>query len=337
MSKKMPVVVQIILIALVVFIMDFIFTSQSNISILVALLFWAGVGQGLIAMSAAADLAQGKWIKSIKPYMQEYYPLLAMFPIIFIIFSIHAPAYRWSWEPGAWLNLPFFMIRNTIAYLLPFIVAHFYVTASRKSSEKTQLAAVLYIVSFVVCQSFMAYDQVMSFEYPWINTLFGAFFFIEAMYAGIAFSIFLTGFLSWKDSARFRSSFQDFTLMLMGFALMWAGLFYSQYLVIWYGNIPEEVSYIATRMEDPMIEKMGIFTLITLFLIPFLLLVSRKIKSTIPVVFGIAFLVLAGLVIERLIYLIPVGDLSVMGVMMPLVLMGIPFLALLRSQYRSIK
>jgi hypothetical protein len=335
--KKIPILAQVIVVSVLVFVLDLALASQTDGSILIALLFWSGIGQGMIALAAAADLSKGKWIKSIRPYMQEYYPLLVLFPVTFLAFSRHITVYEWVlYPPNGWLTPVFFIIRNTIMLMLPFIFAHFYVQASKKESPKTGLFAVLYIFSFVISQSFLAFDQVMTFEYPWINTLFGGYFFVEALYGGIAFSAILAGFLMLRNSDRFKAAFRDFVVMIMGFAMLWAGLFYSQYLVIWYGNIPEEVSFIAKRMAVPILKNMGIYILLTLFLIPFISLVSRKVKSMFPAVFVIVLLVFSGLIVERLIYLLPVANLSVLAVLLPLILLGLPFIYLLFVQYRSI-
>jgi hypothetical protein len=333
--KKIPLIA-IIITAVVVFISDWLLASEANGSVLIALLFWSGIGQGLIALAAAADLSGGKWIKPIRPYLHQYYSLLVLFPITFLIFSRHVTVYDWAlYPPNGWLQPTFFIIRNTIVLLLPFIIAHFYVEASRNDSKRTGLLAVLYLFAFVLSQSFMAFDQVMTFEYPWINTLFGGYFFVEALYGGIAFSAILAGFLMLKNSHLFKTAFRDFTVMIMGFALLWAGLFYSQYLVIWYGNLPEEVSYIAKRMEVPLLRNMGIYVLLTLFLIPFVALISRKVKALFPAIFFIALLIFSGLLLERLIFLIPDVQLSIPAVLLPMVFLGLPYLYLLFTQYRS--
>jgi hypothetical protein len=334
--KKASLFIQVIGVSVIVFLLDLLLAAKNNGSILIGLLFWAGVAQGIIAMSAAADLSKGKWINEIRPYMQQYYPLLLLFPIAFLIYARHISAYAWSEHPNSWLNGTFFVVRNVLVLLLPFIFAHLYVQASKKESEKTGFFAVLYIAFFVVSQSFMAYDQVMTFDYPWINTLFGGFFFVESLYAGIAFCAILAGFLALRNSDRFKKAFSDFAVMIMGFALLWAGLFYSQYLVIWYGNIPEEVSFIAKRVSMPLVEEMGIFALFTLFIIPFGVLISRKVKGNFPAVFVISLLVFAGLIVERLVYLLPVANMNVLAVVVPLILLGIPFLYLLFTQYKSL-
>lgn len=333
--KMSMVYVQAVVVALVVIGLDLVLASKENGSMLMGLLFWSAVAQGLVALTAAADLSQGKWVTGIKPYLQRFYPLLLIFPIAFLGYARHVSAYDWSHDPHGWLSPTYFIVRNVIALLLPFVFAHIYVGASRKESPKTGFWAVIYIAFFVVSQSFMAYDQVMTFDYPWINTLMGPFFFVEALYAGVAFGAVLAGLLLLRKGETFRKSFNDFVLMTMGFALLWAGLFYSQYLVIWYGNIPEEVSYVAKRMAMPHITNMGIFTVFTLFIIPFTVFISRKMKRTYPVVVVISLLVFTGLIVERLIYLIPVAHLEILPVVVPLIILGIPFVYLLFAQAKT--
>jgi len=322
-------------IALLVLGVDLLLSPKMDSSVLIALLSWSAIGQGVIAMSAAADLSQGKWIAAIRPYLQQYYPWLLLFPLVFLVFSRHVAVYNWSHHPNGWLNPSFFIIRNTIALLLPFILAHVYVKASQNKSQRTGLFAVLYIFSFLVSQSFMAYDQVMTFEYPWINTLFGGYFFVEGLYGGIAFCAILAGILLGKKGKSFQSAYRDFTIMIMGFALLWAGLFYSQYLVIWYGNIPEEVSYLYKRMAVPSLKYMGAYVLATVFFIPFFALVSRKIKSKPLAVGFLSLLIFSGLLVERMIFIFPVAPHNPPAQIIQFLLLALPFLYLLFKQSRQ--
>jgi len=215
-------------ISVIIIVLDFLLIPKNDGSLLIGLLFWAGVGQGVIALAAAADLSGGKWIKEIRPYLMQYYPLLLMFPITFLIFARHITVYAWAANPvgSGWLKPSFFIVRNAVILLLPFIIANFYVRAVKRGAPGTGMWAALYLFFFVVSQSFMAFDIVMTFEYPWVNTLFGGYFFVESLYAGIAFCAILTGVLVYRDAARFKPAFNDFTLMLMGFALLWAGLLF---------------------------------------------------------------------------------------------------------------
>ncbi|MGE5340535.1 MAG: hypothetical protein ACM3SY_03545 [Candidatus Omnitrophota bacterium] len=335
MKKRVPVILQLVSVSVVMYVYDWLFIPQRSGSMLVGFLFWVAVGQGVLALLAAVDLSGGKWIKSIRPYIQRYYPLLALFPIAFLIFTRHMAVYPWTAAPARWFNQPAFIIRNEIFLLLPLIFAHFYVRAARKESRALGVYAVLYLLAFVVGQSFIAFDMVMSLDYPWVNTLFGGFFFIESFYTGIAFALILTGLLARKDLERFKLAFSDLTVLFMGFALFWAGLFYAQYLVIWYGNLPEEVRYIERRQSTSQLMAMGIYVLATLFFIPFFSLLSRKVKAAVPAVFAIALLFFSGLIVERLIYLIPDTPIRTVHVIVYWVLFGLPYLYLLMEQYRS--
>jgi len=334
--KGVPKIIQVLAAAFLVGAVDFLSAERSDGSMLIALLFWACVGQGIIALSAAAEVASGKWIKNIRPYLLDYYPYLAIFPIVFLVYSRHITIYAWNTGEGYWWSPSFFIIRNTAALLFPLIMARYYARSLEKESPRIKLFAGLYLLSFVISQSFMAFEIVMSLEYPWVNTLFGGFFFVESLYAGIAFSVLLAGLFKRRDVECFFPAFKDLTVMIMGFALMWAGLFYSQYLVIWYGNIPEEVSYIAERMHIPAIKNMGLYTLLSLFLVPFLGLISRKMKADARVVSAAALSVLSGLMVERIIYIVPAVQINIIPAALPLAILGIPYLYSMIVQYMSL-
>ncbi|MCP5052299.1 MAG: hypothetical protein GY940_34340 [bacterium] len=330
--------IQVIVISVLVFVLDLVLApGKTNGSLLVSLVFWAGIGQGLIAISAATHVSEAKWIKEIRSYLHQYYPLLLLFPIAFLVFGLrHVSTYDWYHaHHNSWLSADFFIIRNVIALLLPFIFAHFYVKASEKG-ETGNTHAVLYLLSFVVSQSFIGYDQIMTFEYPWINTLFGAYFFIEAFYIALAFAALLAGFLMIRNLERFQVPYRDFVQMMMGFALFWGGMWFTQYIVIWYGNLPEEVAFVGKRMNDPVIFGLAVFLLITGFVLPFFSFFIRKVKSNFPVMSVIVVLLFIGMVIEKLVFLGPVTDLSVLGVLAPLILLGAPFIMLMLSQIKSV-
>src|SRR4030067_2605156 len=100
----------------------------------------------------------------------------------------------------------------------------------------------------------MAFDWVMSLMYPWISTLLGGYFFIDSLFGGCALSAILYVFLYGRrqriEEPEGRSDMKDLAILLFGFSLLWAGLFYSQFLVIWDGHIPEEESFLAARRSS---------------------------------------------------------------------------------------
>ncbi len=334
MEKKKIYILLIIVLALVAA-SDIFFGDSSGGSIIVPLIFWSGIAQGLIALLASIELSEGRWAGALKGYLKDYYTILLIFPFIFLLISGHMDIYSWSEHPGGWLSEGFFITRNFTALLLPFIFSYILVSSISKGSGKSKLFAGLYILSFVISQSFLAFDVVMTIEYPWINTLFGGYFFVESLYAGITFASVLTAFLYLKRRAEFSDILRDTTKMVMGFALLWVGLFFSQYLVIWYGNLPEEVAFIERRLNINSLKYLGLYVLFALFVIPFLSYISKKAKTFPPAVWAISFVVLSGYFLEKVLLLLPTVKLNILALIVSTAICSIPFFFILFAQLKK--
>ena len=93
---------------------------------------------------------------------------------------------------------------------------------------------------------------------------------------------------------------------MFGFSLMWAGLFFAQFLTIWYGNLPEEVGFLARRLSASPLRELCVAVLFLLFFIPFPALLSTRAKSNPYVVSAAALSILSGILVERYVFLAPV-------------------------------
>jgi hypothetical protein len=87
---------------------------------------------------------------------------------------------------------------------------------------------------------------------------------------------------------------------------MWAGLFFAQFLTIWYGNLPEEVGFIARRLSASPLRELCVAVLLLLFFIPFPALISTRAKSNPYVVSAVSLSILSGILVERYVFLAPV-------------------------------
>jgi len=230
--------------------------------------------------------------------------------ILFLFMSRQMNIYHWTGEKNDfWFNEWSFIIRNFILLVASFILAWKFAKESIIESEKKNLWAALYILSFVISQSMIGFDWVMSLEYPWISTLFGGYFFIESTYLGLAtaavFCLFLLRKPSPENSDQAKKTLKDVATFMFGFSLFWAGMFFAQFLTIWYGNIPEEVMFTTKRMTSSTLKFMSQYILGALFFVPFIVLLSRRIKS-IPIGIAlIALVVMSGVFVERLFFLMP--------------------------------
>lgn len=300
-------------------------------SLLLTLLFWVAIVQGCIALVAAADLAKGKWIVPLKKYLLSVYPLILLVAVLFLIQSRQMSIYHWTEEKhNFWYNEWSFIIRNFVLLVASFVLAGKFARESIKESEKKNLWAALYILSFVISQSMIGFDWVMSLEYPWISTLFGGYFFIEAIYLGLAtaaiFCLFLLRKPALENPDQAKKTLKDVATFIFGFSLFWAGMFFAQFLTIWYGNIPEEVMFTTKRMTSPTLKLMSQFILGALFFVPFLALLSRKIKASPFGVVIIALVIMSGVFVERLFFLMPNVSIDGMIVGIEMTLMLVVFL-----------
>lgn len=278
-------------------------------SLLLTLVFWTGVVQGCIALVAAAEVCNGKWILSVKPRLLSVYPMLLVLSCVFLFMIPQMDMYGWSAHQGIWLNKKFFIIRNFVFLLLSFIFAGQFARASFNHADNRKIFAVVYLFIFVVSQSLVAFDWVMSLEYPWISTLLGGYFFVESLYAGVAVTGIICFFITKPKNSgtiiHVKQTLRDAATLLFGLSLFWAGLFFAQYLVIWYGNIPEEIGFLYDRLYNGSLRELSIVSVVLLFPVPFISLMFSKTKSNPAWLLILSFLVLIGLLLERLVFLIP--------------------------------
>jgi len=307
--KQNTLIIIFILFLALIFSIEYNLKETANGSLLVVLSFWVAPIEGCIALVAIGELTKAKWISPIKKGLLSVYPLLLLFSFLFLLTEPQLRIYPWVDKQGVWLNKNFFIMRNFILLGIVYLLSRKFAIEADKESERRITYAVVYLLAFVASQSLVAFDWIMSLAYPWVSTLFGGYFFIESIYSALALSgIFY--FLLYKQSLReefdrLRSTLKDISTLIFGFSLLWAGLFYAQYLTIWYGNIPEETSFILERISSSPFREISYSILITLFFIPFIILLSRKTKTNPYIVLIISILILSGIFIERFIFLAP--------------------------------
>jgi hypothetical protein len=278
---------------------------------LVALTFFTMVVQGCVALGAVGELTKGVWLFPVRGQLFAVYPLLLVAALLSLVLGVEMRIYPWTEaHPSIWLDERFFLIRNFIVHLAAFLAARKLVLAVRRGSERKNRWAGVYIALFIVAQSFVAFDWIMPLEYPWVSTLLGGFFFIESFLMGLAVTAFVLLFRMRRPGHGLTESLRDTSMMMFGFSVMWVGFFFAQFLVIWYGNIPEEVAVVLERVRRPPYAGLSRAVLFLVWVIPFIVLLSRPLKTVPPVMAGVASLILAGLFIEKIVLVLPVAGVN---------------------------
>jgi hypothetical protein len=283
-------------------------------SLLLALLFWIAVVEGCIAAAAAGTMVNARGLGSVTRELLSVRPFLLLLAFLLLLLIPFVDSYPWARSPGIWLRKDFFIGRNVAFLLLAYAAAAWFAAAPAGNGGAKNVRAATYLFVFVASQSLAAFDLVMSLEYPWYSTLFGGYFFIEALYAGFSVAavlcILVHGAPPRTDDPETPSFLSDISVVMFGFGLLWAGLYFAQYLTIWYGNIPEEVSFIAKRAQTSPYRELGVAVLFLLFFLPFPALLSTRAKSNPYVVTGVSLSILSGILIERYVFLAPAVRLS---------------------------
>ncbi|MGB2085687.1 MAG: quinol:cytochrome C oxidoreductase [Flavobacteriaceae bacterium] len=148
-----------------------------------------------------------------------------------------------------------------------------------------------FLVFFIVTESIMSWDWIMSIDPHWFSTLFGWYVFASMFVTGITVIALIAIYLKSQGYLDFvnDSHIHDLGKFMFGISVFWTYLWFSQFMLIWYSNIPEEVTYFITRIEDYNLPFFGMIAMN--FLFPLLILMNSDYKRT------NYFIVMAGIVI----------------------------------------
>ncbi len=161
-------------------------------------------------------------------------------------------------------------------------------------------------LAYVAVLSWMALDLIMSLAPGWLSVLYPAYFFIGAWLSALAGIAVMAALYRRYNGFDFLAANQwhDLGKLIFAFCVFWAYLWFSQYLPIWYGNMPRETFFLEIRSVPPW-ESVSIAFFLMVFVFPFLLLLWQRVKMVPGYLAGVAVLILAGLWVERFDEVIP--------------------------------
>ena len=326
---------------------------------LVNFILWSAVAQGGLLFSVVLHVTKARWGKPLQGLAESF---AAFFPISFVLFLVLflGRAFVFPWIGGdlhgkeGWLTLPFLFSRDAAGLLILYGLGFAYLRCSlilkRSGSEiledrreavmsRMTVIAVLYIMAYALVLSLLAFDLVMSADPQWISTLFAPYGFVKAFYIGLGGLIILASVLHLRrreTSSLTSSHFHDLGKLFFAFCLLWADFFYCQFLVIWYGNIPEETSYLIERTMTLPWSRLAWAVFILSFVIPFLILINKEVKTRPRFMIGLCSMVLVGIWLEHYLLLGPAMNLGVSSIPISVsdVLIALGFLGLMAMAVR---
>jgi hypothetical protein len=187
-----------------------------------------------------------------------------------------------------YLNVPFFAVRFVIYFVFWAILSRFYLVRSLRHDEKGDQellasmgrAAPICMILFALTLTFAAFDFLMSLSPTWFSTIFGVYYFAGCVIAIHSFMVLAVVWL--QSKGRLAKSittehYHDLGKMMFAFTIFWAYIAFSQFMLQWYANVPEETEWYKARFEGGW-AWVSAWLLIGNFAIPFFGLLSRHAK-----------------------------------------------------------
>lgn len=306
----------------------------------VAALFFMLISLGVLTFYAIQHAAQAGWSPVLFRVMEAITSYLVpgaiIVYVILVLSGLHFNHLFVWMDPevvkhdaliqgkSGYLNVPFFLIRAAIFMGGWIAYRHF----TRKNSllmdqtndatyyKKNFKLSAGYLAFFLVSESMMSWDWIMSVDPHWYSTLFGWYVFASFFVSGITVIALVTLYLKSRGYLEYVSDshMHDLAKFMFGISVFWTYLWFSQFMLIWYANIPEEVTYFKTRIEDYNLPFFGM--VVMNFIFPFLILINTDFKRVPWIISMAGIVILCGhyLDFHNMIYPATVGDQWFIGV-----------------------
>jgi hypothetical protein len=267
---------------------------------LVGWVYWVGVALGCLALSLLHHLTHGDWGIVLRRVMEAATRTL---PWMLLLFLPLTPGlgdlYEWA-RPEAvqahellqakapYLNVPFFLVRQVLYFVIwsaaAFLISRMSARQDRGEdpgiTRRMQILAGPALAGYCLAVTFAAVDWLMSLQPEWYSTIYGVYLMGSQALAALAFLIAFALWLSRNaplDRVLHPRLFHDYGKLFFAFVMLWAYFSFSQFLIMWSGNLPEEISFYLHRFEHGW-GLVALALVIFHFALPFVFLLSRDLK-----------------------------------------------------------
>ena len=274
--------------------------QQALAAWLVGFLYFLSLAIGALYLVLIHYSVQAGWSVVVRRLSEFVSSTVPMFALLFVPIALgmrslypwmlpgaadHDAALRWK---TPYLNTPFFLTRAVIYFSMWTVLALVWARASRRQdatgdpsiSERLRRLSGPAILLLALTQTFASFDWIMSLTPDWYSTIFGVYFFAGAFVAASALLAVAVVLLQWMGLLREVigvGHLHDLGKMVFAFSCFWAYIAFSQFFLIWYGNIPEETVWYRARIEGSWKATSAILA-VGHFIVPFFFFMGRTMK-----------------------------------------------------------
>ena len=263
--------------------------QQTLFSYLVALVFWLTISVGMLGWLASFHAAHARWMVVLRRLMETMTAPLFVLAILFIPIALGTRGlYHWPEHKKFYFNTSFWIARAVIYFVLFNVIAHLLHLWSKRQDADGNLAwisrmrvlsaAGLPIIGLAL--TFASFDWIMSLHADWQSTIFGLYVLAGAQTGSMAILIIVTTAAERSGLLRGMltlSHFHSLGKLLLAFVCFWGYMAFSQYMLMWVGNLPAEIPWYLLRTQGAW-KPISITLALGHFGIPFLILLSAQIK-----------------------------------------------------------
>ncbi|NJB83889.1 quinol:cytochrome C oxidoreductase [Wenyingzhuangia aestuarii] len=305
----------------------------------VALFFFTFVTVVVFAFLNIQRVAQAGWsivLFRVMEGISGFLPYVSAIFIVFLVITAFHGNHLFVWmadgtvdptsanydeliaNKSAWLNTPRWLISGII-YLVGWNVFRY---LNRKYSllqdnagdlvnyYKNYKIGVAFLAFFIFTESMSVWDWIMGLDPHWFSTLFGWYVLATGLVSALTVIAMVTVYLKSKGYLEVvnNSHLHDLAKFMFGFSIFWSYLWFAQFMLIWYADMPEETVYFVQRFDDYKLLFLGMIPLN--FILPVLLLVNSDFKRIPQIVLGVGTIILVGHYIDVFVMIMPgtVGD-----------------------------
>jgi len=269
-------------------------------SYLFGYLFWVGVALGSMALLMLHNLTGGGWGLIIRRSLEASMRTMPLMALLVLPVLLGLPnLYLWArpevvaadellQHKSGYLNAPFFVGR-TMLYFAIWLVLMFFLSrlsGQQDRSADPQVERRLRMISgpglvlYGLTVTFASVDWVMSLEPRWFSTIYGMLFMVGQGLATLALVLVVTMFLRDRNPLAgviTRGRLNDLGNLMLALVMLWAYISFSQFLIVWSGNLPEEIEWYKHRLHGGWMA-VALFLVVFHFAAPFVVLLSRDVK-----------------------------------------------------------
>ncbi len=264
--------------------------------------YFLTLGLGGIVFAAIQWLTNAMWSAPIRRILEAFsgYLPFVVLTMLVLFYGLHH-VYTWtdvamvSKDPilsgkSGYLSPGFFLARNLGAILIWIYFARKMIGNSVAQdangdfqyTERNRFLSPIFIIVFALTFTMASFDQMMSLDPYWFSTIFGIYMFAGMLYSTLAALCLGTLYLKGKgylDGLVNDNHIHDIGKFMFAFTVFWAYIAFSQFMLIWYANLPEETGYYLRRFNSGWLG-LSIFLLVGKFLVPFVFLLPRGAKRS---------------------------------------------------------